>query len=189
VKDRILRFLNDLDTGLVPHANGERLDLYHIGRSALVWKHGFIAATQDVDVVKPQGDERLMALALSLFGKGTGKAKDHGLFLEEVVSAFPPLPAGFRNRATEAAEQWVVIRLFHLDDHDLAVSKLRRFAAKDREDVRNLCDLGLLDPAVLEQRLESALWHIHPKDGDPFRDVPFANLRIVQKYLSDGVWG
>ncbi len=47
MRDRILHFLNDLDAALVPHAEGERLDLYHIGRSALVWKHGFVAATHD----------------------------------------------------------------------------------------------------------------------------------------------
>ncbi len=56
MKDRIVRFLNAVDAALVPFAMGERLDLYHIGRSALVWKHGFQSTTEDVDVVRPRQD-------------------------------------------------------------------------------------------------------------------------------------
>ncbi len=189
MKDRILHFLTDLDSTLAPVAAGARLDLYHLGRSALVWKHGFTAVTDDIDVVQPAGEEWLMAEALRLFGRGTPKADGHGLYLEVVPSALPPMPSGYRNRATEAVERWGVIRLFHLDDHDLAATKLRRFSSKDRDDIRRLCDLELLAADVLEARLEKAFWYVLPKDGDPFRDLAFANLLIVQKYLNEGVWG
>ena len=58
-----------------------------------------------------------------------------------------------------------------------------RFASKDREDIRMLCDLGLLEEDKLEQTLEMAFRYNLPKDGDPFRDYAFEHLRIVQRYL------
>jgi len=189
MKDRILRFLADLDATLVPAAGGERLDLYHIGRSSLVWKFGFASATEDVDVVCPQGDRRLLEAAVHGFGRNTRKALEHGLYLEEVPQALPPVPGGAYKRAVEVAERWVVLRLFHLESHDLAVTKLKRFARKDQEDIRGLCDLGLLDPDELNRRLESTWWFALEKDGDRDRDATFAHLRTVQRYLREGVWG
>src|SRR5580692_3903281 len=121
MKDQILTLLAQLDTALIPIANDERLDLYHIGRSALVWKHGFTAATVDIDVVRPRGDRRLMGEALRLFGKNSVKANQIGLYLEEVPEGLPPVWDGCFKRAKEADEKWTVIRLFHLEDHDLVV--------------------------------------------------------------------
>lgn len=185
MKDRILAFLKDIDASLVEEATGKRLRLYHIGRSALVWKYNYLATTQDVDVICPESEDRiLLDTALGLFGKGTPKADKHGLFLEEVNSGLPPMPYGFRNRATKADGPWVVIELYHLDPYDLVASKLRRFAAKDRADIQQLCDWGeVSDPVLLEAILEKAFPFNLEKDGDPFRDVPFANLRVVQRYI------
>src|SRR5688572_7121092 len=106
MKDRILSLLNDLNAALELIAGGERLDLYHIGRSALVWKHGFAAATAAVDVIAHQGNERLMSEAIRLFGAGTDKAKEHDLYLEEVPKGLPPVWSGCFKRATEVAERW-----------------------------------------------------------------------------------
>lgn len=190
MKDRILRFLTDIDAALVPTAGGEHLRLYHIGRSSLAWAYGFTSATVDIDVVHlGQDDSRLMTEALRVFGRGTPKAAEHGFYLERVPEGLPPVPAGFDRRAREVEERWLVIRLFHLEPHDLAATKLKRFSLKDREDVRELCDRGLLDPVVLEARLASAFLFSLPKDGDPYRDAAFEHLRIVQNYLRTGAWG
>ena len=188
MKDRIVRFLNDLDAALTPVAGDDRLALYHIGRSALVRQYGFAAATEDIDVIDPRGDPRLMKEAERLFGKGTPKALEHGLYLEGVPEGLPPVSGGCYTRATEADETWKVIALFHLEAHDLAVTKLKRFARKDQEDIRGMCDLGLLDPDTLGTRVDAAWWLSHEKDGDPGREAAFASLRVVQKYLRDGVW-
>jgi hypothetical protein len=192
MKDRIIAFLNDLNRALKPIADGERLDLYHIGRSALVWKHGFVAATVDVDVITQHGNERLMSEAIRVFGAGTDKAKEHDLYLEEVPAGLPPVWGGCFKRATEVAERWSVIRLFHLEDHDFAVTKLKRFSAKDREDIRIMCDQGLLNPDTLTERVRAAyLLHNEQnpdKDDDPSAEAAFANLKVVAKYLNVGEW-
>jgi len=192
MKDRILAFLTDLDAALVSVADGERLDLYHIGRSALVWKHGFAAATGDIDVIARHGADRLMGVAIRLFGKGTAKAKEHELYLEQVPQALPPVPGRCFNRAQEAAERWSVIRLFHLEDHDFTVTKLKRFSAKDREDIRTMCDAGLLDPDTLAERVRAAYpYHNEDnpdKDDDPGARAAFEHLQVVVKYLNEGEW-
>lgn len=90
------------------------------------------------------------------------------------------MPGGYEKRAKRIQGPWTVLKVFHLDLHDLAATKLRRFAAKDREDIRQLCDLGHLDPNVLEEILEKAFRWSLDKDGDPHRDAAFTHLRIVQ---------
>lgn len=183
MKERILAFLNSLDRALAVPAAGNTLDLYHIGRSALVWAYDYAATTSDIDILQPAGGEELVALALRLFGRGTEQATRHGLYLEVVNPGFPPMPGGYEKRARQVKGEWAVLRVYHLDPHDLAASKLRRFATKDREDIRQLCDLGLLEPIQLETILEKAFrWNLE-KDGDEYRDHTFANLHIVQKYL------
>jgi hypothetical protein len=183
MKARLAAFLEDLDATLAQKAIGQHLDLYHIGRSALVWEYDYLATTEDVDVLRPDGEEELVALALDQFGKGTKRARQHGLYLEVVELGFPPVPSWFRKRAKMVAGAWKVIRLYQLEPHDLAATKLTRFSAKDQGDVRLLCDLGLLDSAKLEESLNRAYLWSTDKDGDPYRDEAFANLRQVQAYL------
>jgi hypothetical protein len=81
-----------------------------------------------------------------------------------------------------------VIRLYHLEVHDLTVTKLKRFSLKDQEDIQGICDLGVLDPGTLQERVEAAYWLTHEKDGDPGREAAFASLRVVKRYLSEGIW-
>ena len=183
MKDRIMAFMDDLDLALHPHANGETLNVYHIGRSALVWEYDYAVTTSDIDFFRPHGNERLVEMALQLFGRDTPKASEHGLYLDAVYSALPPAPTGYERRARQVDGPWQVLRIYHLEPHDLAATKMRRFAPKDREDIRMLCDLGLLEEAKLELTLEKAFPFNLPKDGDSYRDEAFEHLRIVQRYL------
>jgi len=180
----MLAFLNAIDEALASVASGQTLDLYHIGRSALVWEYDYIETTMDFDILRPKGGEALVEMALKLFGRDSDGAKAHGLYLDVVNEAFPPMPGGYERRSKQVEGQWVVLRVFHLDPHDLAASKLRRFAARDRQDIRQLCDWGHLDPARLEAVLEKAFPFNLEKDGDEFRDAAFRHLRIVQQYLN-----
>lgn len=188
MKDRIIEFLNDLDATLIVPASGDRLPLYHIGRSALVWRYGFASSTDDVDVIQPGGGGRLLVEALQHFGRGTAKAEQHGLYLEQVPEGLPPVPGGFDKRAEEVEGDWKVLRIYHLQPDDLAATKLKRFAAKDREDIQMMCDIGLLDPDRLQVRLESTFRYTLEKDGDRDRDKAFAHLAVVQAYLREGNW-
>jgi hypothetical protein len=79
--------------------------------------------------------------------------------------------------------EWRVIRLSLLEDHDLAVTKLKSFRTQDRDDLQFLADHGSLDPEVLRARLESAFMWSHPKEGDPVRERAFANLKKLIQYL------
>lgn len=49
MKERIEAFLADLDQALATQAQGAKLQLYHIGRSALVWQYDYVATTADIE--------------------------------------------------------------------------------------------------------------------------------------------
>jgi len=183
MKKTIEAFLTALDLALAPHAKGEKLVLYHIGRSSLVYKYDYPAATNDIDILRPRGTPHLLQFALNAFGRNSAGAKQLGLYLEVVEEGLPPVPAGYEARAEKLGGAWENISVYHLSPHDLAATKLRRYSTKDREDIQILCDLGLLECEQLEFVLEKAfLWNLE-KDGDPFRDTAFHNLREVQRYL------
>jgi len=173
-----------MDAELVTAAKpGEHLDLYHIGRSVLVFYYGAKAlATQDFDIVWMR-ESALEDQVAKLFGKGTARAREIGLYLDRVPQALPPLPQWFRKRCCCVPGHWRVLRLWELEPHDLAATKLRSFRPKDRQDVQFLCDAGLLRPETLRASLESAFAWTAAKDGDEDRDRAFANLATVIDYL------
>ena len=187
MRSQILALFDDLDTTMTQLSNGTTLDLYHVGRSALVWQYDYLATTRDIDVLVQGEPTGMMAEALGMYGRGSAKSREFGIYLEAVPTGLPPMAAGFRKRAKPYDRPWKVIRLYHLDPHDLAVSKLKRFAAKDREDIRELCDRGLIESDKLQSILESAFYFHMEKDGNPDRDAAFAHLTIVQKYLKGEV--
>lgn len=188
MRDQILRFLKAIDEALAGRTSeGERLDLYLIGKAALILFHDVgrgSAVTRDVDVVQfSQDREPLLQLALELFGARSQAVATHGLYLEAVPSALPPMPGAFRARSQPFEEGYRVLRVHRLDVHDLAVSKLRRFAAKDRQDIRELCDKGLLRPEELKSAFDSAFVWTTEKDGDDARDNAWEALQSVTAYL------
>lgn len=186
MNEALQRFFDELDRALIAIANGQRLDLYHIGRSALVWRFQAAFSTKDIDVVQlqmPPEQNDLLQKAHALFGRDSTKAKELGLYLDLVLDPLPPVPAGFRNRCTEVAGDWKVIRLWQLEVHDLAATKMRCFRPQDRQDLRFLCDQGLLAADALRLALEKAFTWSLEKDGDPWRDTAFANLQRVIDYL------
>jgi hypothetical protein len=181
--DEIHRFLAALDQALEALAAGEfRLDLYLLGRSALVLQYGARVSTRDFDIVQMRGSP-LEEKAVALFGKDTANARALGLYLDPVPQGLPPLPQWFRKRCRPIAGDWRVLRLWALEPHDYAATKLKSFRAKDREDLRFLCDQGLLDPAELRRSVESAFVWVAEKDDDPDRDRAFLHLERVTDYL------
>lgn len=186
--EQILRFLAELDNTLTEAAqDGERLDLYLIGRSALaLHRHLEIApgGTRDVDVVQTHHPlSPLMRKALELFGQGAAKAHELGLYLEVVPSGLPPLPCWYDSRSQQVPSDWKVIRVWQLEIHDLAATKLKSFRSQDRDDLRFLCDAGQLHAEGLRASLESAFRWTTDKDGDPDRERAFTNLKKVIAYL------
>src|SRR5260370_6387410 len=111
MKAQIEAFLAEVDRELQNHARGETLDIFHIGRSSLVWRYGYNAMTTDIDVLMPRGasTDRLMQMALDLFGDGTPKARAHGLYLQAVHEDYPPTPAGYKERSKTVVGPWQVL--------------------------------------------------------------------------------
>ncbi|MFO0951213.1 MAG: DUF6036 family nucleotidyltransferase [Isosphaeraceae bacterium] len=152
----VLRFLKEVDARLVAEATeGETLALYLLGRSALILGRHVGLMTKDVDVVNDDRS-RLLGVALAIFGKQGTSRRESGLYLEAVSSGLPPLPSGYQSRAIEVPGPWRLLRPRRLEDHDLVVSKLRRFHAGDRQDVRILCDDGGITEDTLRERFELA---------------------------------
>lgn len=179
--DEILRFLQAIDAELVEHAGeGERLDLYLIGRSALILRYGLNIGTKDVDIVQVDGLS-LQVKAVELFGKSTGNAERWGFYLEPVPQGLPPIPGTYCHRSEPMPGDWRVLRPMQPDPHDLAVTKLKRFHAKDREDLQILCDSGELDADRLRKGLDSAFAWADKEDPD--RDLAARNLARVIEYL------
>ena len=188
MREQILKFLADLDAALVSLAPaGQRLDLYVIGKAAVILFHGGDQAgamTSDVDVVQiSHPPAPLLSAALERFGKGTAGAKEHDLYLESVLDAIPPLAPGFKKRCTQLPGDWKVLTIWQPEANDLAASKLKRYASKDKDDLRHLCDKGCLQEDKLRRSLDGAFMWETEETGDPDRERTFANLEKVVAYL------
>src|SRR4051794_16606909 len=123
MRERILKFLDAIDAALISEATeGQRLDLYLIGKAAVILFYGGEQAgamTSDVDVVQiSHPPAPLLSAALERFGKGTPGAKEHELYLESVPDGIPPLAAGFRKRCTPMVGGWKVLVVWQPDGND-----------------------------------------------------------------------
>jgi hypothetical protein len=191
MNDEILSFLDRLDEALIPFAKaGERFEMFLLGRSALVMLYGFRISTSDIDIVLPL-NPNLDQKAIELFGKDSVMARSLGMYLDPVPQGLPPLPRWYRKRAELVPGSWQVLRLWKLEVHDLAVTKLKSFRTRDRQDLQALCDRGLLNAAKLRESLEAAFSDRSPKaeDAEDDPDYPdwgraLANFRRVEDYLN-----
>src|SRR5947207_3040024 len=103
---QIIRFLQAIDQEL-GHlaAERERLDLYLLGRCALILRHALSSGTKDVDIVWMQRSP-LEEKARELFCRESSQARQLGLYLDLVPQGLPPLPGGFQNRCTALSGDW-----------------------------------------------------------------------------------
>jgi hypothetical protein len=174
-------FLNSIDAylaGKIPA--GSPVDLYQIGGSAVIMKYGMDRSTKDFDVISTGQSQVLDELARS-FGNTSNFAKDRNFYLEVVPSGLPNVPGGFKNRCTQVEGTWKHLRLWQLEDHDLIITKLRRFSVQDRADIRVICDAAPITVQTLRDRLDSALaWYL--KD-DEYQEAPRKHLQRVIEYL------
>lgn len=172
-----------IDRELVPLVEpGRVLPLYVLGRASLILglAGSAIESTKDVDVVDDASD--LLALVLSLFGKGQPLALGADMYVESLQPDFPRIPGGYRQRAVAIEGAWKVLRPHRLDWNDLAISKLKRFLPRDRQDLALLADLGHLDAEVLPARFDKG-YAGHYKSGDPEDEAARDNLERLIDYL------
>lgn len=194
MNEQIRIFLDRLDEELLPFAQDEeRFDMYLLGRAALVVYYQFPLLTKDIDIVWMR-DSELERKAIELVGKGSTLAKILGLYLDPVPQALPPLPNWFRGRCELLPGNWKVLRLWKLEVHDLAATKLKSFRPQDREDLQILCDRGLLNAAKLQESLQAAFPFRSPKveDAEDDPDTPDwgkarKNAKRVESYLQGSI--
>ena len=140
-----LSFLNDLDTQLE-----EVTDLHCIGGFAIVQAYGLERATADIDVlsVAPyHSGSRLVELA----GKQSALRQKHRIYLDVVTVATAPEDYASR-LAPLYTGAWNRLRLFALEAHDLALTKLERNFERDRADIEHLARSGYLNASILRER-------------------------------------
>ena len=150
-------FLRDLDRGLE-----EPVELHCLGGFVLTMLYGLMRPTADVDVlaVRPRMDLNQLA------GIGSPLHKKHRIHLQ-LVTVLEAYPEDYEERLTEMFPgAFRNLRLFALDPHDLALTKLRRNSQRDREDVLYLANAAPLDLETLRARYLA----MRPCLGNPERE-------------------
>jgi hypothetical protein len=143
-------FFRDIDK-----AFDEPIELQCIGGFAIAMLYGLPRPTVDVDFlsVVPAGEiGRLDALA----GMGSALDRKHGVHVQHV--GIVTVPENYAGRLIPIFPgAYRRVRLAGLEAYDLALSKLERNSARDREDVKFLARAVPLNLTTLEERYRSEL--------------------------------
>ena len=140
-----LSFLNEIERDL-----DSRTDLHCIGGFAVVQAYGLERATADLDVISIVPHETGRHLA-EIAGKESMLRQKYGIYLDTVGVA--SVPEDYPDRMIPLyANCWQKLRLFALEAHDLALTKLERNFERDRADVAHLARSGFLNAETLRAR-------------------------------------
>ncbi|MBI5283391.1 MAG: hypothetical protein HY858_17045 [Candidatus Solibacter usitatus] len=144
-----LSFLTELDAQLA-----EPVDLHCIGGFVVSQHYGFGRETADLDVftvIPREAAERIVQLA----GRGSALQKKHRVYIDHVGVA--NCPANYGERLARVFPAWSKVRLWALEPHDLALTKLERSNERDIRDVIFLAQAGLINRDTLVSRFETEL--------------------------------
>jgi hypothetical protein len=144
------RFLDEVDRVLPAP-----VQLHCLGGFVLAVRHHLARTTGDIDyvaVIPRDATEVIEQIA----GRGSPLAKKHRLYFQHVTIA--SLPESYTERLRALLPRtFRKLRLFDLDAHDLALSKLTRNHPIDREDVAYLARTVPLRADVLRARYREEL--------------------------------
>jgi hypothetical protein len=144
-----LSFLTELDTQL-----SEPADFHCIGGFVVSQYYGFGRETADLDVltmIPKDVAEQVVQLA----GKGSILQRKHHVYIDRVGVA--SYPADYEDRLVRVFPVWRNVRLWALEPHDLALTKLERSNDRDIRDVIYLAQTGLIRRDTLVARFETEL--------------------------------
>lgn len=111
--------------------------------------YGLARTTSDVDFIAVVPN--LWNTLVEVAGQGSVLHKKHRIYLHPVSVA--TAPENYEDRLIEMYPgAWHRLRLFALEAHDLALSKLEANRERDRDDVQHLARAGYLDRNVLQAR-------------------------------------
>ncbi|MEX2261201.1 MAG: DUF6036 family nucleotidyltransferase [Bryobacteraceae bacterium] len=129
--------------------------LHCIGGFAIAMLYGLPRPTVDVDCLSVTPVEETARLQ-SLAGEGSALHKKYGVYVQHV--GIVTVPENYLDRLTLMfPPAYRRLLLMGFEAHDLALSKLERNSARDREDVKYLARAVPLDLAVLGSRYHSEL--------------------------------
>lgn len=139
--ERIHRFMRELG------GEAERdLRLYFTGGATAVL-FGWRASTLDVDIkIDPESDRIYRALPL------VKERLEINVELAAPDQFIPEVP-GWQERSAFIAREGR-LSFYHYDFYAQALSKIQRGHSQDRDDVRQMLQRGLIDPAELRRRFE-----------------------------------
>ena len=134
-RDSLLNYLGVLDRRLVD--TGRSTLLYLSGGAAVVLAYGSTERTKDVDAFVAQRNQVLDELQ-AWAGKNTVIAKREGYFFEVVPPIYPLAPGMFDRALPIEGLNLQAITPFAIELHDIIITKLGRYHAKDRSDIELL---------------------------------------------------
>ena len=130
------------------------VELHCCGGFVATQLYGVPRTTSDIDFL--EAVPSVLSELIEIAGKGSTLHQKHGLYLEAVTVATKP--ENYETRLVPFLPgTWRHLKLFALEAHDLALSKLERNFERDRDDVRHLAQAGQLKPDVLRERYYSEL--------------------------------
>jgi hypothetical protein len=135
VRDSLLGYLAVLDRRLID--TGKSTRLYLSGGAAVVLAYGSTERTKDVDAFVAERNEVLDELQVWA-GKNTVIAKREGYFFEVVPPIYPLAPGMFDRALPIEGLTLQAITPLAIELHDIIITKLGRYHAKDRSDIELL---------------------------------------------------
>lgn len=140
-------FLTELDAQL-----DEPVDFHCLGGFVVSQYYGFARETADLDiltVIPRKVGERVSQIA----GQGSALQKKYRVAIDRVSVVH--YPADYQIRLVRVFPIWPKVRLWALEPHDLALTKLERSNDRDIQDVIFLAQAGLITREVLVSRFET----------------------------------
>ncbi len=119
----------------------------------------YVRGTKDSDVLQTTSiDDALKALLLEHAGPATRLHEKHRIYLDIVGSGIPLLPSTpLWHPRSDLNAKLETFEIEVLDVVDVVVSKLKRFAADDRSDVKAMIDMDLVPHERLLARFRDAI--------------------------------
>jgi hypothetical protein len=152
--EAVVAFLKVLDRTVKPT---RKIELYLGGGAAVLLAYDGSQPTVDVDAI---GESTAILRELEdVAGRNSDIHRLTGFYLDIVPPGKFPSAQGWQGRCQPVdIPHLESLRIYVLEPHDLVISKLgpMRFGAKDREDIRDVCDNVDLRQEVLLDRYREA---------------------------------
>lgn len=120
-------------------------------------QYGVSRATADVDILAASTPPQQLETVQRLAGKGSDLHGRFKVYIQPVGVA--PYPEDYQSRLIPMWPKFGLarLRLFVLEAHDLALTKLDRNSDVDRQDIADLAKEGAINSETLRKRYEEEL--------------------------------